>query len=549
MKKVLGFLLCIFLCESLAGCVMYSVQKADRAESFFGQLKHTKGKFHGQPFTLLPWERKIIRDVYGTLNPDGTRQFKTVFIEVPKKNGKSEIGAGAALYHLYADGEWSGEVYGCAGERKQAGIIFDVAAEMVLQVPALAKRSKITGTSSGGTKVIKDLISRSKYEVLSAESYTKHGYNPSCVIFDELHVQPNRALWDVMTSQSGDAREQPIWWVFTTAGDDPDRVTIGWEVHEKAMKVISGDITDPTWYVAVYGYEGDDIYNEQNWLDANPSLGTTISLKAVREAAEKSKQSPADERLFRWLRLNQWITTKLTTWLPIELFDITEGTWNRESLKGKDCFIGMDLSSTTDLTALCALFPPQGDQLDWRVIWDSFIPAENMKERIGVDKVPYDQWKTKGWITATDGNAVDYTVVENRIIEWSALYHVKEVCSDRAFAAMLLQQLEKLGLTCVDIPQTFANLTGPIGTVETLLKKGQMTHEENGVARWCFGNTSVATNGNAQLKFVKEHRGKSVVRTKRIDTSAALIDAMARAQFYRGSTDISAAILSKDWGM
>lgn len=550
MKKAFGFLLCVYLIPMIFGGVVFSKPHADRAVRFFENLKHTKGKFHGQPFILLPWEKRIVRDVYGTLNEDGTRQYKYIYTEEPKKNGKSEIGAGAALYHLYADGEWSGEVYGCAGERKQAGIIFDVAAEMVLQVPALVKRSKITGTAAGGTKVIKDLISKSKYEVLSAEAFSKHGYNPSCVIFDELHVQPNRSLWDVMTSQSGDAREQPIWWIFTTAGDDPDRVSICWEIHEKALKILSGEIIDPTWYVTIFNYEGDDIYNEKNWYKANPSLGTTISLKAVREAAQKAKNDPADERLFRWLRLNQWITTKLTTWLPLKLFEDTVGKdWKWEDLAGRDCYIGKDLSSTTDLTALCAVFPPQGEQLDWRVIWDVFIPEENMRERIKTDKVPYDEWLKQGWITATPGNVVDYTVVLERIATWKSLYNIIEDASDRSMAAMLTQEEEKLGITCVDIPQTFASLTGPINLVETLLKKGEMTHEDNPAAKWCFGNTSIAKNGNAQVKFVKESRGKSVVRTKRIDTSVALVCAMARAQFYGGTVDISSKILSKDWGM
>jgi phage terminase large subunit-like protein len=353
----------------------------------------------------------------------------------------------------------------------------------------------------------------------------------------------------VMTFGAGDARTQPIWWIITTAGDDPDRVSIGWEQHDYAMKVLTGEIIDPTWYVVIYTYDGDDIYNEANWYLANPSLGETIQIESIREAAQKAKQNPANERLFRWLRLNQWITTKLTTWLPIELFDQTNGDWDRANLAGLDCYVGLDLSSTTDLTAICAVFPPQGTLLEWRVIWDAFIPKENMEERISKDHVPYDKWLAGNWITATEGNVVDYTEVEKRILSWKTLYNIKEVPSDRAMAAMLTQRLEQTGLTCVDVPQTYTSLTDPMNTIETLLKKGVMSHESNPVARWCFGNTSIAKNGMEQIKFVKEHKGKSVVRTKRIDLTAAWVDAMARARFYQGYVDQSAAILSDDWGM
>ncbi len=552
---------------------MFSEARAQRAVKFFEHLKHTDGQFYGQPFLLFDWERQIIRDVYGTLKEDGTRQYKYVYIEIPKKNGKSELAAGAALYHLFADGERTGEIYGCAADRKQARIVYKVAKDMINLVPALQKRARITDSQ----KTIADKISGSVYEVLSAEAFTKHGFKTSACIFDELHAQPNRDLWDVMTFEAGAARRQPIWWIITTAGDDPDRVSIGWEQHEYAMKILSGEIVDPTWYVVIYNYEGDDIYNEANWYKANPSLGQAKSIDSMRETAQTAKNKPANERLFRWLDLNQWITTKLTTWLPVDLFDATVGEWSRDEQLGKDCYLGLDLSTTTDLSALALIFPPQGTQLDWRVMWFCWIPAENMAERIAKDHIPYDKWVKQGWIEATEGNVVDYTKIRERILECKKFYNLIELDSDRAFATMLLQELEQAGIACVDVPQTFMSLTDPLNQTEILLKgkpaveldapadpnapaeeiklvsgsllTGRMTHENNPVARWCFGNTSIAKNGQGFIKFVKEHKGKSVVRTKRIDLTAAWINAMARARFYKGSIDLSAKILSDDWGM
>jgi len=563
MRRYTGYCL-LLLVILLAGSVaMFSAVKADRAVHFYEMLKHTKGKFHGQPFALLPWQDRIIRDVYGTLRPDMTRQYKYVYIEIPKKQGKSELAAAAALYHLFADGEKSGEIYGCAADRDQASLVFNVAVGMIEQSTALSKRAKIVDSM----KKIIDKQTGSIYRAESAEAYTKHGLNLSCCIFDELHAQPNRNLWDVMTFGAGDARSQPIWWVITTAGDDPDRVSIGWEQHEYATKILAGEIEDPTWYPVIYGYEGDDIYNEEHWVEANPSLGVTIQLESVREAAAKAKVNPADERLFRWLRLNQWITTKLTTWLPLDLWDRTVGDWNPIEQIGRDCYMGLDLSSTTDMSALCLVFPPQGTQADWRVMWCAWIPAENMQERVERDHIDYDKWVKGNWITATEGNVIDYTAIEAKILELAKLYNVIEVDADRAMATMLLQRLEAQGITCVDIPQTFVSLTDPMNLIEVLLKGkppapeekpslvqgklvlGRMTHENNPAARWCFGNTSIAKNGQGYIKFVKETKGKSVIRTKRIDTTAAWVNAMARARYYQGSIDLSAAILSDDWGM
>jgi phage terminase large subunit-like protein len=512
--------------------------KAQRAIKFIELLKHT-GDYHGVPFVLWPWERQIVGPVYGTLRKNGIRLYRTVYIEIAKKNGKSELMGGVANKHIFDKTEPNAAIYGCAGDRAQASIIFDTAVEMILQEETLkAKVDKGIVKINDSYKLIKNKETGSFYKVLSAESFTKHGYRPSIVLFDELHAQPNRDLWDTMTKGSFLTRKQPLLWVITTAGDDPDRVSIGWEIHEKAEKILSArKIGDPkndisTWLPVIYSYQGEDIYNESNWAAANPSMGLSLRVEDLRELADEAKLSPADERTFRWLNLNQWITTKLSGWLPIDLFDSTVGEWSREELAGKICYLGLDLSTTTDLSALCAVFPPQ-DGDDWRVIWELFIPAVNMKERIRVDHVPYDTWAADGWITATEGSQIDYTVIEAKIQEYRKLYKVRELDADRSFATMLLQRLEQDRLLAVDIPQKYETLTDPIQITEVLLRSKKMTHENNPVARWCFGNTSIAKNGNAQIKFVKEHKGKSLDRTKRIDATVAWVCAMSRAKFYK----------------
>jgi phage terminase large subunit-like protein len=528
--------------------------KACWAVNFIQNMKLT-GDFHGQPFNLMAWHHKIVWDVYGTMNSRGVRQYRYVYVECAKKNAKSQLTSGVGNKHLFDKEEPNGQIVLCAGDREQAEqTIYIPLVEMIEQDKSLIKRVKITDSK----KLIVNKDTGTTLKVISAESYTKHGWNISCCIFDELHVQPNRDLWDVMIKGAGLARRQPIWWVITTAGDDPDRVSIAWEVHEKAESILkarkAGDKSKDldTWYPVIYSYTGENIYNEKNWKKANPSLGTTLQVEDLRDLANEAKLHPADERLFRWLNLCQWVTTKLTSWLSLDLFDSTVGEWSRGELLGADCYLGMDLSTTTDLSAICLVFPPQKDWDDWRVIWDCWIPEDNMQERIKEDHVPYDQWAAAGWIRPTEGNVIDYTVIEERIQEVRKLYNVKELDGDKSFATMLWQRLEQDHLTCVDIPQTYAAMTDPINQTEVLLKgenkieyddgtieeEPALTHEPNPVARWCFGNTSIVKNGNAQKKFVKQHKGRGLDRTKRIDLTIAWVCAMARARFYETARSV-----------
>ena len=198
--------------------------KALFATNFIELLNHTDGEFYGQPFELLPWQNNAVSEFYGTVKKNGYRQYQYLYLEIPKKNGKSELAAALGLYHTFADGEMRGEVYVCAADKQNASIVFNVALEMVEQCPALKARAKITESQ----KMIYDKVTKTTFKVMSAEAFSKHGYKPSCVIFDELHAQPNRDLWDVMTFGAGSARRQPVWIVLTTAGDDPDQVSIGW---------------------------------------------------------------------------------------------------------------------------------------------------------------------------------------------------------------------------------------------------------------------------------------------------------------------------------
>ena len=497
---------------------MLNKQRAQEVIDFMQFLKLTDD-FFGKPFIVQPWMQEIIYKVYGTVKESGLRQYNFAYLEIPKKNSKTTTIAGLAVYHLVND-DYDGQIYCCAADRAQATLVYKAAVSMIEQEPELCKILKITDSK----KEIRNKLTGTVLKVLSAEAYTKHGLNPSVVIFDELHAQPNRNLWDVMTFGAGAARKEPLWWVITTAGDDPDRLSIGYEIHEFATRIISGEVIDPSWYAKIFcAPEDTDIYDERTWELANPSLGVTISIETVRKEAIAARNSPAAEKLFRWLRLNQWVSLKRLGWLELALWDSTVGKWSHADLVGKKCYAGLDLSSTTDLTGLALLFPPQEGCPEWRFLIEAWIPDAKMKERILRDHVPFDRWVAEKFLHATSGNTCDYDFVKARIETLDQQYDIKFLCTDPWNSRMLTSQLQKTGMEVIEVSQTIAGLSPGMKEIERLLRNGQMTHEKNPLARWCFGNMAIATDGNENIKPMKNRA------IDRIDPMVALINSMAIA--------------------
>lgn len=518
------------------------------------------------PFRMQQWQEETVTQFYGTLTQDekgrNIRQYQYLYLEVPKKNGKSELAAALALYHLLADGEQRGEVYCVAADKENANIVFSAAVYMIENTPALARmqsKGRIKIVESQRTIRFKDTASIMK--VLSSEAYSKHGYKPSCVIFDELHAQPNRDLWDVMTFGAGDARKQPVWLVLTTAGDDPDRKSIGWEKHAEALDILrargqapaepdeNGEPKqyedNPLWLPVIYGLSlltGDDeeklkeldIYDEAVWQACNPSIGVTVPLRNIRNEANEAKKSQAKEKLFRWLRLNQWISVKAVGWLPLTLYDKTQWgpsakaereVWVMEKLAGKRCYGGLDLSTTTDLTAFVLLFPPQEGLESWVALFQAWRPEDGVTEAEQRDHVPYRDWSRAGFIQLCDGDMIDYTQVEAAISEAALLYDLQTIGVDPYLSRTLTQRLMNGGFDVIEIPQTMLSLSPAMKELERLIRGREMLHIHNTCARWNFGNVRCAVDGNENIKPMKN---KS---TGRIDIAVAWIIAMAVALF------------------
>lgn len=503
---------------------MFDEAKAQRAVEFIRCLKHTKGRWRGQPFDLLPWQETIIRDVFGTVKEDGYRQYNTAYVEIPKKNGKSELAAGVALYMTCGDNEWGAEVYGCASDRQQASIVFDVAVDMVEQCPALKKRIKPVMS-------VKRLVykpTNSFYQVLSAEAYTKHGLNVHAVIFDELHSQPNRELFDVMTKGSGDARTQPLFFLITTAGTD--RHSVCFEQHQKAEDILCGRKIDPTFYPVIYGASDDaDWTSEEVWYQANPSLGHTIDISKVRNACLSARDNPAEENIFRQLRLNQWVKQS-TRWMQMEKWDACGFPVDERELLGRECYGGLDLSSSIDITAFVLVFPPRDDTEKYIFLPYFWIPEENMVRRVRRDHVPYDVWEKQGFLETTEGDVIHYGFIENFIDDLGKKFHIKEIAFDRWGAVQMVQNLEGLGFTVVPFGQGFKDMSPPSKRLMELVLEKNIAHGGHPVLRWMMDNIFIRTDPAGNIKPDKE---KS---TEKIDGAVAAIMALDRAVRNGGST-------------
>lgn len=495
----------------------YDKKKADRAVTFIENLCHTKGKWAGTPFWLLPWQEQLIRDIFGIVKPDGNRQFRTAFVEICKKVGKSELAAAIALYLLYANNEPSAEVYGAAADRQQASIVFDVAKQMVEMSPALMKRSKLMGA----TKRIVNYGNAGYYQVLSAEVGGKHGFSVSGLVFDEIHTQPNRQLYDVLTKGSSDARQNPLHFIITTAGND--KHSIAYELHTKAVDILEGRRVDPTFYPVVYGLKDDEDWeDEANWYKVNPSLGYTVDVERLRDAYREAKQNPADEITFKWLRCNMWVSSTVA-WIPDAIYMRGNEPIDMASLEGRDCYAGLDLSSTGDITALVLIFPPRDEDEKFVLLPYFWIPEETIPKRVKANSVPYDIWEKQGYIMSTEGNVIHYDFIEKFIMDLSEKYHILEIAVDRWNATHVIQNLEDNGLTMVPFGQGFASMSAPTKEFYRLLMEGKIIHGGHPVMRWMAGNVVVDTDPAGNIKVTK---AKS---KEKIDGIVAAIMALDRA--------------------
>lgn len=499
----------------------FDKRAADLAVAFFEKLLvHSKGEWAGKPFKLQDWQRDdIIRPLFGWKRADGTRRYRNAYIEIPRKNGKSTLCAGLALYLLFADGEPGAEVYSAAADKDQARIVFGEAQAMVEASPALSEHGKVLRNS------IVIHSERSVYRVISADAYTKHGFNAHGIVFDELHAQPNRELWDVLNTSTG-ARRQPMMVMITTAGVyDPE--SICWEQHEYARQVLSGVIDDPYYFAYIAAADDtDDWTSPVVWAKANPGLGETIKLDYLEGECKRAMASPAYQNTFRRLHLNQW-TAQEERWLDMTAWNACARKF--PDLKGRTCFGGLDLASTTDIAAFVLCFPPEGDDEPYWLMPFFWIPQDNLIERVRRDRVPYDAWVRDGLLNVTPGNVIDYYYIEQTIRQLATDYRIEEIAFDRWGATLIYQRLEEARQTMIQFGQGFASMSPPTKEFLKLVLSQRIAHDGNPVLRWMADNVVARQDPAGNIK-----PDKSKSRSK-IDGIVAGIMALDRALRYAPS--------------
>ena len=494
----------------------YDAQAAQRAVDFFPKfLRHVEGKLAGQPFHLEPWQAEIIKTLFGWKRPDGTRRYRVCYIEIPRKNGKSCLAAGIALYLLLSDGEFGAQVYSAASDRDQASLVFNMAAAMIRQCPAMARRLRILDS----IKRIRYVERNSYYRAIAADAGGSHGFNPHGIIFDELHTQRTRELWDVLRTGTG-ARQQPVTVAITTAGHD--RLSICYELHEYARQVRDGVVPDASFLPVLYGAEdSDDWRDEAVWRKANPNLGVSVSLDYLRDEAARAQESPLYENTFRNLHLNQW-TQQLTRYIPMHLWDRCRESG--EPQRDTPCYGGLDLAKTQDLTAWVLVFPrSDGTYLVRPQFW---IPEAAARERERQHGRPYSLWAKQGLITLVPGQVMDYRLVREQINADARAFELRQIAYDPWNATQLAVELrEEDGLECLEFRQTIGNFNEPTRFLLDLVREGQLLHDGHAVLRWNADCLEVEQDKSGNVRPVKPLQ----MTPARIDGMVALIMALGLA--------------------
>ena len=324
-----------------------------------------------------------------------------------------------------------------------------------------------------------------------------------------------------MTKGSGDARMQPLYFLITTAGTDTN--SICYETHQKAVDILEGRKIDPTFYPVIYGAgQEEDWTDPKVWKKANPSLGETIGMDKVKAACDSARQNPGEENSFRQLRLNQWVK-QAVRWMPMEKWDACAFPVNPEDLEGRVCYGGLDLSSTSDLTAFVLVFPPEDDEEPYYILPYFWLPEETLPIRVNRDHVPYDVWERQGFIQTTEGNVVHYGYIEKYIERLGEKYNIREIAFDRWGAVQMVQNLEGMGFTVVPMGQGFASMSPPTKELMKLTLEKKLAHGGHPVLRWNMDNIFIRTDPAGNIKADK---AKS---TEKIDGAVATIMALDRA--------------------
>ena len=477
-------------------------------------LTHQHGPMKGKPFILEEWQmEKIIRPLYDTVNPDGTRQYRTCFVEIGRKNGKSFLASAIALFELFCMGEPGAQVISAAGTRDQAALTFDVARKMVLANRDLSSACRIfkniIETRDGGI-----------YRTVSADAFSAHGLNISCCIFDEVWVQKNPLLYEALTTSMG-SRKQPLTFMISTSGFDQE--SLAYRLHTYANRVSAGVVDDKTFLPVLFGAPMDaDWKSPDVWKIANPNLGVSISESFLAEKCREAQENMAQEIPFRQLFLSQWVSAE-SRWLSVERlegYEVNVDDW--PDFEGVEVWCGVDLSSTTDLTSFAAVWHMDGKF--WVRSW-SWAPRGVLKTRERANKTRYDNWERSGDLFVTAGDAVNYAEIKGFILDFAARHRVESIAFDRWNSSALVTELQNEGIPCVGIGQGFASMNPAVRGFEAKFLSNQLKFRRNPVFKWAFGNVVLEHNPAGDSKPSKK------ASREKIDPVVSVLMALTTCEF------------------
>jgi phage terminase large subunit-like protein len=495
-------------------------------------LRLAEGAFAGEPFRLEPWQQFIVGSLFGWKGKDGHRRFRTAYIEVGKGNGKSPLAAGVGLYGLQCDDEASAEIYSAAVTRDQAAILFTDAKKMAEASPALRGELAITRSN------IAFLEARSYFRPVSSEARALDGKRVHMALIDEIHEHRSALVVDKMRAGTK-GRRQALIFEITNAGYD--RHSVCWQHHEYSLKILEGVVEDDGWFAYLCqldpcepcraaGYlmpsetckTCDDWRDRRVWPKANPNLGVSVPERYLAELVREAEGMPSKQNIVKRLNFCLW-TESATRWLPSDQWAACGGAVDPETLRGRTCYGGLDLATTTDLAAFVLLFPPEGEETTWVVLTRAWVPQETIQRRSRQDRVPYDVWAQQGVLEATEGNVVDYDVIRERIRQDAETYRIVEIGFDRWNSSQLVTQLQGDGATMKPVGQGFASMNAPAREFEKLVAGRAFRHGGHPVLAWCAANVCVEQDAAGNIKPSKR---KS---TERIDLVVALVMALERA--------------------
>lgn len=489
----------------------YDKKAAKHAVDFIQKLcTHVKGELIGQPLKLQKWERtEIIEPLFGWKRKDGSRRYRYCWVEVPRKNGKTTLACSIALYLLFGDGEPGAEIYSAAAAREQAGISFSIAGQMIRQSKELMSNCEIWKNSItiNGTN--------SFYKCLSSEAFTKHGINAHGIIFDEIHAQPDRELWDVLTTSIG-SRRQPLIVAITTAGI-MKKGHIAWELHQRAKQIKQGIIKDDQFLPVIYQADStDDPFAESTWKKCNPNYGISLKKQYLQDEAAKAKNQPTYLNTFKRLHLNVWTSS--------EKQYIQDSDWQKCNQKkidetffyGKNCILSFDLSATKDFTALCIGANENGI---YHILPIIYIPKKKAQSRNMRDQI--EVWEREGYVTFVEGLSLDYEFVYEKINELSKRCTIQNILYDRWNKSWLVNKLQGDDAPLKDFGQGYKSMSPALKEFEKLIMDKKINHGGNPVLQWMNSNMAITEDAAGNIK---PDKAKS---TEKIDGMIAAIMCLA----------------------